>query len=74
VYNGQMIDSFISVGFWGIRRLIVSVGLGLVVVLDISCGGSIAEDATCRPDGSPLGSGLKAKSADSSTRDRGVAY
>lgn len=70
MYNGQMIDGFISVGFWGIRRLIVSVGLGLVVVLDISCGGSIAEEATCRPDGSPVGSGLKAKSTDSSTRDQ----
>lgn len=70
MYNGQMTDSFISVGFWGIRRLIVSVGLGLVVVLDISCGGSIAEEATCRQDGSPVGSGLKAKSTDSSTRDQ----
>jgi hypothetical protein len=46
------------------------VGLVLVVVLDISCGGSIAEEATCRQDGSPAGSVLKAKSTDSSARDR----
>lgn len=70
MYNGRMIDSFMSIGFWGIRRLIVSVGLGLVVVLNISCGGSIAEEVPDSPDSVQVRGSSENKSVDYSTRDQ----